>query len=27
VFMAAGHVGRLLDSLKASWEQLRSRMG
>ena len=27
VFMAAGHVGRLLDSLKASWDQLRSRMG
>jgi hypothetical protein len=27
VFMAAGHVGRLLDSLKASWDQLKSRMG
>jgi hypothetical protein len=27
VFMAAGHVGRLLDSLKASWDQLKTRMG
>jgi len=27
VFMAAGHVGRLLESLKASWEQLRPRLG
>ena len=27
VFMAAGHVGRLLDSLRASWDQLRSRIG
>lgn len=27
VFMAAGHVGRLLDSLKASWDQLRPRLG
>lgn len=27
VFMASGHVGRLLDSLKASWEQIRGRYG
>ncbi len=27
VFMAAGHVGRLLESLRASWEQLRPRLG
>ncbi len=27
VFMASGHVGRLYDSLKASWEQLRPRLG
>jgi len=27
VFMAAGHVNRLLDSLRASWDQLKSRMG
>ena len=27
VFMSSGHVGRLLDSLKAAWEQLRPRLG
>ena len=27
VFMAAGHVARLLDSLRASWDQLRPRLG
>ncbi len=27
VFMASGHVGRLLDSLKTSWEQIRGRYG
>lgn len=27
VFMAAGHVGRLLESLRASWDQLRPRLG
>ena len=27
VYMASGHVLRLLDSLKASWEQIRSRYG
>jgi len=27
VFMAAGHVGRLLESLRAAWEQLRPRLG
>jgi Protein of unknown function (DUF3467) len=27
VFMSSGHVGRLYDSLKASWEQLRPRLG
>ena len=27
VFLAAGHVWRLLDSLKQSWEQLRPRLG
>ncbi|MBU6173398.1 MAG: DUF3467 domain-containing protein [Planctomycetes bacterium] len=27
VYMASGHVGRLLDSLKASWEQIRGRYG
>lgn len=27
VFLAAGHIWRLLDSLKQSWEQLRPRLG
>jgi hypothetical protein len=27
VYLAAGHVGRLLDSLKQSWDQLRPRLG
>jgi hypothetical protein len=27
VYMASGHVLRLLDSLKASWEQIRGRYG
>lgn len=27
VFMASGHVVRLLDSLKTSWEQIRGRYG
>jgi hypothetical protein len=27
VFMAAGHISRLLDSLRTSWEQLRPRLG
>ena len=27
VYMASGHVARLLDSLKASWEQIRGRYG
>jgi len=27
VYLAAGHVWRLLDSLKQSWEQLRPRLG
>jgi len=27
VYMASGHVPRLLDSLKASWEQIRGRYG
>jgi len=27
VYMASGHVLRLLDSLKASWEQIRARYG
>jgi hypothetical protein len=27
VFMGAGHIGRMLDSLKQSWEQLRPRLG
>ena len=27
VFMASGHVVRLLDSLKTSWEQIRNRYG
>lgn len=27
VYMAAGHIARLLESLKASWEQLRPRYG
>ncbi|MFN7733718.1 MAG: DUF3467 domain-containing protein [Pirellula sp.] len=27
VYLAAGHIGRLLESLKQSWEQLRPRLG
>lgn len=27
VFMGAGHIWRMLDSLKQSWEQLRPRLG
>ncbi len=27
VYLASGHILRLLDSLKASWEQLRPRLG
>lgn len=27
VYLAAGHIWRLLDSLKQSWEQLRPRLG
>jgi hypothetical protein len=27
VYLAAGHVWRMLDSLKQSWEQLRPRLG
>jgi len=27
VYLASGHIARLLDSLKQSWEQLRPRLG
>jgi hypothetical protein len=27
VYLASGHIPRLLDSLKQSWEQLRPRLG
>ncbi|MFN9911949.1 MAG: DUF3467 domain-containing protein, partial [Pirellulaceae bacterium] len=27
VFMAAGHIGRVLESLRTSWEQLKPRLG
>jgi hypothetical protein len=27
VYLASGHIARLLDSLKQSWEQLRPRIG
>jgi hypothetical protein len=27
VFMSSGHIGRLLESLRASWDQLRPRLG
>ena len=27
VYLASGHIARLLDSLKQSWDQLRPRIG
>jgi hypothetical protein len=27
VYLASGHIARLLDSLKQSWEQVRPRLG